>query len=59
MGPGCPSQEAPPAATFDNITFATTPARYIQLKMTQTLQQAHGTGTGDRFWAIGEMYVYP
>jgi len=34
-------------------------ARYIQLKATMTIQQVHGASTGDRFWAIGEMLVYP
>jgi hypothetical protein len=60
QGPACPAnQEAPPTASFDTITFATTPARYIQIKMTQTLQQAHGAGTADRFWAIGEFDAFP
>jgi hypothetical protein len=59
MGPSCSNATTPVAATFDQITFATTPARYIQIKLTQTLVQAHGTGTADKYWAIGEFYAYP
>ena len=58
QGPSCGNQEMPPAATFDTITFPTTPARYIQIKMTQTLQQAH-MGIADRYWAIGEFFAFP
>jgi hypothetical protein len=42
----------------DDITFARTPARYIQLKATMTIKQVNNA-LGDRFWAIGEMNVYP
>lgn len=57
-----PSGETcPPSATAkatDTVTFSTTPARYIQIKATQSLIAA-GLGTADRYWAIGELYVYP
>jgi hypothetical protein len=42
----------------DDITFTRTPARYIQLKATMTIKQVNNA-LGDRFWAIGEMNVYP
>jgi hypothetical protein len=35
-----------------------TPARYIQLKATMTIKQVNSS-LGDRYWAIGEMNVYP
>ena len=35
-----------------------TPARYIQLKATMTIKQVNNA-LGDRYWAIGEMNVYP
>ena len=35
-----------------------TPARYIQLKATMTIKQV-SPSLGDRYWAIGEMNVYP
>jgi F5/8 type C domain len=51
-----PAGEAcPPAANAvatDTITFPATVARYIQLKGTQRT-------TSDRYWAIGEMNVFP
>ena len=37
---------------------AATPARYIQLKATMTIKQVNNA-LGDRYWAIGEMNVYP
>jgi hypothetical protein len=37
---------------------AGTVARYIQLKATMTIQQVN-KNLGDRFWAIGEMNVFP
>ena len=54
-------EACPPSATAkatDTVTFSTTAARYIQIKATQSLVAA-GQGTTDRYWAIGEMYVYP
>jgi hypothetical protein len=42
----------------DDIMFTRTPARYIQLKATMTIKQVNNA-LGDRFWAIGEMNVYP
>jgi hypothetical protein len=57
-----PNGEAcPPTATAvatDTVTFTTTPARYVQIKATQSLVNAHPT-SGDKYWAIGEMNVYP
>jgi hypothetical protein len=50
---------SPTTPGTDTITFPQTPARFIQLKATMTIQQVHGTTTGDRYWAIGEMDVYP
>jgi F5/8 type C domain len=51
-----PGNEAcPPNAqskATDTITFPTTCARYVRLKGTQRT-------TSDRYWAIGEMYIYP
>ena len=35
-----------------------TPARYIQLKATMTIKQVM-MSLADRYWAIGEMNVYP
>ena len=35
-----------------------TAARYIQLKATMTIKQVNNA-LGDRYWAIGEMNVYP
>jgi hypothetical protein len=35
-----------------------TPARYIQLKATMTIKQVNNA-LADRYWAIGEMNVYP
>jgi len=35
-----------------------TPARYIQLKATMTIKQVM-MSLNDRYWAIGEMNVYP
>jgi len=35
-----------------------TPARFIQLKATKTIKQVNAQ-LGDRYWAIGEMNVYP
>ena len=37
---------------------AGTVARYIQLKATMTIKQVNNS-LGDRYWAIGEMNVYP
>jgi hypothetical protein len=51
----------PPTATSvatDTLTFTTTPARFIQVKATQSLVNAHPT-SGDKYWAIGEFYAYP
>jgi len=49
----------PPAAGgTDTVTFTQTAARYIQLKGTQSLQTVT-PGANDRYWAIGEMNVYP
>ena len=42
----------------DTITFTQTAARYIQLKATMTIKQVN-SALGDRYWAIGEMNVYP
>ena len=54
--PVVPGNEAcPPSMTakaIDSITFPTTCARYVRLKGTQRT-------TSDRYWAIGEMNVYP
>jgi len=51
---------SPTTPGWDTVTFPTrVVARYIQLKATMTIQQVHGASTGDRFWAIGEMLVYP
>jgi F5/8 type C domain len=51
-----PANEAcPPNAqskATDTITFPTTCARYVRLLGTQRT-------TSDRYWAIGEMYIYP
>jgi hypothetical protein len=49
-GEACPPNAT--AVATDSITFPTTAARYIQLKATRRT-------TSDRFWAIGELYVYP
>jgi len=49
-GERCPPMGT--AVATDSITFPTTAARYIQLKATRRT-------TSDRYWAIGEMYVYP
>ena len=61
--PAVPSNgdPCPPSATAkatDAVTFPTTAARYVQIKATQSLIAA-GQGTTDRYWAIGEMYIYP
>jgi hypothetical protein len=51
----------PPAANAvatDSITFTRAPARFIRLKATQSVVQAH-PGSGDRYWAIGEFFAYP
>jgi hypothetical protein len=57
-----PNGEAcPPTANAiatDTITFPTTPARYIQIKATETLKTVHA-GAADRYWGIGEFNVYP
>ena len=54
--PVVPDNEAcPPNASSnatDTITFSTTCARYIRLTGTQRT-------TSDRYWAIGEMNIYP
>jgi F5/8 type C domain len=54
--PAVPSNESCPpkanAVATDTITFPTTCARYIRLKGTQRT-------TSDRYWAIGEMLVFP
>jgi hypothetical protein len=52
-----PTSPATPGT--DTITL-TTPAtgRYIQLKATMTIKQVNNA-LADRFWAIGEMNVYP
>jgi hypothetical protein len=54
--PAVPGNEAcPPSATAvstDTITFPTTCARYVRLKGTQRT-------TSDRYWAIGELRIYP
>ena len=52
------AHKPPSAGGTDTITFTQTPARYIQLKATMTLQQVTPSA-GDRYWAIGEMNVYP
>jgi len=52
------AHKPPSAGGTDTITFAQMPARYIQLKGTQSLQTVTPTA-GDRYWAIGEMNVYP
>jgi hypothetical protein len=52
------AHKPPAAGGTDTITFAQAPARYIQLKGTQSLQTVTPTA-GDRYWAIGEMNVYP
>jgi hypothetical protein len=49
---------SPSAGDTDNITFTRTQARYIQLKATMTIKQVNAA-LGDRYWAIGEMNVYP
>jgi hypothetical protein len=49
-GEACPPTAN--AVATDVITIPTTPARYIQLKATRRT-------TSDRYWAIGELYVYP
>ncbi|HEX6767664.1 MAG TPA: discoidin domain-containing protein [Polyangiaceae bacterium] len=49
-GERCPPMGT--AVATDSITFPTTAARYIQLKGTRRT-------TSDRYWAIGELYVYP
>jgi hypothetical protein len=49
-GEACPPRTN--AVATDTITFTTVAARYIQLKGTQRT-------TSDRYWAIGEMNVFP
>jgi len=47
------------AGMTDTIMLpAGTVARYIQLKATMTIKQVNNS-LGDRYWAIGEMNVYP
>jgi len=55
-GEACPPN-ANSVAT-DTITFPTTPARFIQIKATQSLVNAHPT-SGDKYWAIGEFNAFP
>jgi F5/8 type C domain len=54
--PVVPANEACPpndqSKATDTITFPTTCARYVRLTGTQRT-------TSDRYWAIGEMYIYP
>jgi hypothetical protein len=54
--PAAPPNEACPpnmnSVAIDAITFPTTCARYVRLKGTQRT-------TSDRYWAIGELNVYP
>jgi hypothetical protein len=42
----------------DSVTFATTPARFIQIRATQSLLTVHPTAA-DKFWAIGEFNAFP
>ena len=49
---------SPTNGMTDTIMFTQTPARYIQLKATMTIKQVNNA-LGDRYWAIGEMNVYP
>jgi hypothetical protein len=50
---------SPSNGMTDTITLPQqTPARYIQLKATMTIKQVN-SALGDRYWAIGEMNVYP
>jgi hypothetical protein len=50
---------SPSMGNTDTIMFTTpTAARYIQLKATMTIKQVNSS-LGDRYWAIGEMNVFP
>ena len=49
---------SPTNGMTDTIMFTQTQARYIQLKATMTIKQV-SPSLGDRYWAIGEMNVYP
>jgi hypothetical protein len=49
---------SPMTGATDDIMFTRTQARYIQLKATMTIKQVNSS-LGDRYWAIGEMNVYP
>jgi hypothetical protein len=54
-------ETCPPTATAvatDTITFATTPARFIQIRANESLVTAH-PGTADKYWAIGEFNAFP
>ena len=42
----------------DTVMFPTAPARFIQIRATQSLVGAH-PGTADKFWAIGEFNAFP
>jgi F5/8 type C domain len=55
-GEACPPNAN--AVATDTITFPATPARYIQIKATQSIVAAH-PGSGDRYWAIGEFNAFP
>ena len=55
-GEACPPNAN--AVATDSITFTRTPARFIQIKATQSLVTAH-PGSGDRYWAIGDFNAYP
>lgn len=46
------------AVATDTVTFATTPARFIRIRATQSIVVAH-PGSADRYWAIGEFNAYP
>jgi hypothetical protein len=50
---------SPSTGGTDTVMFPQqTACRYIQLKGTKTIKQVNSS-LGDRYWAIGEMNVYP
>ncbi len=55
-GEACPPTAN--AVATDTVTFTTTATRFIQIKATQSLVNAH-PGSADRYWAIGDFNAFP